>query len=386
MKPEASPQVSSRVAFAVRAALVVLLLVAGAALVPRLWCGRDAHRYFAGDLGAQRALADSVADFVRAGVGSASFSTGSRRFDAEWAFGTHQMAALGLGQLVLAHPELRGEYLPVIERCAQRLLAPESLAFGAEAWGEAPLEALASAHGHAYLGYLNLALSMLTRLDPRNRFAGTNEAITEALARRLRESPHGIIETYPGEAYPADLAAVLGSIGLFDRARGTDHSALLAATAAQLRGPFRDASGLLHQSVDAGSGRPTSPGRGSGTAFAVFSLSFWDPGLARELFSGCAAHRESLLGFGAVREYPIGVSGRGDIDSGPVVLGVSVSATGFALAGARLAGDERLFTELFRTAELFGVSVWRPGRTRFLSGGPLGNAILLAMLTSGGAR
>jgi hypothetical protein len=64
------------------------------------------------------------------------------------------------------------------------------------------------------------------------------------------------------------------------------------------------------------------------------------------------------------------------------VLGVSVSATGFALASARLTHDRDALAALHRTATLFGVPVARGESTRFLSGGPLGNAILLAMMTA----
>lgn len=368
-----------------RALATALCVLAGAATVPRSFCGRAAAALYAGDPGAQGALAAEVAAHARAGVGAASFSTGSPRFDGEWALVTHQMTALGLGQIILAHPETRPRYLPLIERCAERLLSPESTAFGTEAWGEEGARSLQSSHGHAYLGYSNLALSMLTFLDPGNRFADLNRDLTESLARRLREAPHGIIETYPGEAYPADVAAVAGSIGLYDRARGTDHSAALQAHAAQLRARYLDPrSGLLYQAVDARTGQPVASPRASGTAIAAYFLSFADPALAREVFAGIARNqRATFLGFGGVREYPEGVAGSGDIDSGPVLFGVSVSASGFALAGARMFGEEALFTELYRTAELFGVSVARPsGGRRFLSGGPIGNAILLAMLTA----
>ena len=36
-----------------------------------------------------------------------------------------------------------------------------------------------------------------------------------------------------------------------------------------------------------------------------------------------------------------------------------------------------------RTTELFGLRVTGGGATRFSTGGPIGNALLLAMLTSG---
>jgi hypothetical protein len=73
----------------------------------------------------------------------------------------------------------------------------------------------------------------------------------------------------------------------------------------------------------------------------------------------------------------------GDVDSGPVILDVSVSATGFALASARAFGHRDAFERLYRTTELFGAPASSGGRLHFLTGGPIGNALLFALLTSG---
>src|SRR5207237_1277222 len=92
----------------------------------------------------------------------------------------------------------------------------------------------------------------------------------------------------------------------------------------------------------------------------------------------------SALGFGGIREYPLpgGRGGAGDIDSGPVVLGVSVAASGFGLAGARMFRDAPRFRALYRTAYLFGAPVTRGEARGFLAGSGLGDAILLAMMTA----
>ncbi|MBI2390441.1 MAG: hypothetical protein HYV09_12700 [Deltaproteobacteria bacterium] len=101
------------------------------------------------------------------------------------------------------------------------------------------------------------------------------------------------------------------------------------------------------------------------------------------LSDGLLAHESTFLGFSAIREYAEGHRGAGDVDSGPVVLGVSVAATGFALAPARAHGRRAEFERIFRTTALFGVPIDRGGRRRFLTGGAIGNALLLALLTSG---
>lgn len=69
-------------------------------------------------------------------------------------------------------------------------------------------------------------------------------------------------------------------------------------------------------------------------------------------------------GLVGVREYPQGQSGAGDVDSGPLVLGVSASASVVTLAAARTVGDTRLVQALDREAELLGlpIRVTRSGR------------------------
>ena len=367
-----------------RAAIRVALVAACAATLPRACAGGDAKALFRGDLESQTALARGVIDDLEAGVTTASFHTGSPRYDGEWALGTYQMAALGLGQVVLAHPELKAEFVPSIEASLERLLAPETTAFGTEAWHGSALDSLATDRGHAYLGYINLALGLLRTLAPRNRFADLHDRITEALARRIKLAPYGLIETYPGEAYPTDVASVIGSIALHDRSAGSDHHALLAAWSTTFRARWIEPkSGMLFQAGDPANGLPRGPARASHTALAVYALSFADPDLSRDLFAALQrSQHASFLGFGAIREDAPGHGGSSDIDSGPVLLGASVSATGFALAGARLHGDPALYTELYRTADLFGAPRTRGESRRFVSGGPLGDAILLTMLTA----
>jgi hypothetical protein len=360
------------------------LAVVGALAGPRVLIGSDAVAWLDDEPSTARALADAVAADVQAHVTTEAFHTGSPRFDGEWAMGTHQMAALGLAQVMLTHPELADRYRPALREATSVLADPSTYEFGEAAWAHAPLEDRSLARGHAYLGYVTLALGLAREADPALPEAALHDALSDTLAARLEAHPLGIVETYPGEAYPCDLASIAAAIGQADRIRGGDHHALLARLAEIHRERFVDPrSGYLVQSVDPDTGEARDGPRGSGTALAAYFWSFADPGFSRELSRALLEEgREDLLGFSAIREYPRDHEGHGDIDSGPVVLGVSVSATGFALASARLTHDRDALAALHRTATLFGVPVARGESTRFLSGGPLGNAILLAMMTA----
>jgi len=350
-------------------------VLACAALVPSALLGQRAPT---DDV----AFARSVAKSVTSGVSTASFHTGSARFDGEWAFGTYLMATLGLGQVVLSHPEERARLLPAMRQSTEQLTQNQTNAFGTEAWGNVGLDTLARGHGHGYLGYANLSLSMLRLLEPDMAQAKLHDELTEALAQRLAEAPHALFETYPGEAYPPDMSMVAGSIALHDCALGLPERSFMPAWRRAFSRYVDPDSGLLYQAADAATGTPIGPPRGSGAAIAAYSLAFADRALSERLYAGLRRQAVNVLGFGMMREYPAGHAGTGDIDSGPVLFGVGVSATGFALAGARLYGDDALFTQLYRTVELFGVPLGDAEGRHFMSGGPLGNAILLAMTTA----
>lgn len=367
---------------AFRQAFRFVAVLACAITIPRCISGYPAGALYNDDERAQVALATEVQAFVESGLAASAFHTGSPRFDGEWAFGTFAMAAIGLGHVALHHPAQMAAYVPTLEKCADELTSAETNSFGAEAWGNSGFEGLPGGTGHAYLGYSNLALSMLRLLKPDTRFARLHDDLTEAFAIRLSAAPHALFETYPGEAYAADVAMVAASIALHDCATGTPARSFWPAWQKSFSHWIDPSSGLLHQSGDAKTGRPLGPPRASGTALAAFALSFVDKQLSQKLFGALQGNSENFLGFGAVREYPAGFDGAGDIDSGPVVLGVSVSATGFSLASAKLHGDSLFFTQLFRTADFWGVPIHRARGMRYMSGGPLGNAILLAMTTA----
>jgi len=364
---------------------------------PRWWCGREIEAAWRGDDAVLVPLVNEVVAQVQRDLGSAAFRTGSWQFNGEWNLVTRQMAALGLAQTILARPAWRPALLPVIEACVEQLLATETRAYDAQSWGgEDPLSSLAGPHGHVgYLGYAGVALN-LYRAVGGQRFASESVAITDALARRLEASPIGLLETYPGECYPVDNTTAFAAIALFDRATGADHSALLRRLLENLATRYLErTSGLLVQAVDARTGAWRDQPRASGSALAVYFIGFVERALSRRIYNAlqnsCGV---TGLGFAAVNEYPATVTpGRGDVDSGPIVFGLSVSGTGFALAGPLIHGDAPFFAGLWRTSFLLGYPVECespaaiPGATargrRYALGGPLGTAIMLAMLTAG---
>jgi hypothetical protein len=368
-----------------RIPVAALVFATCTAIVPRWWCGRDGHRWFEGDAQLATALAREVAATAMRGVSEKDFTNNNPVFKGEWQFGTYQMTALGLLQLVQAQPGSHAEFMPAIEASIDRMLSAEVRAFDTAQWKEDALETLDGPNSHAaYLGYMNLVLGVHRQLVPASRFAGINDRISRALARRLAASPGGALETYPGEAYPVDNASVVASLILHSRNTGDDHQDALARPLALFRSGWLDAeSRLLHQAIDFHSGRPVDRARASGTALAAVLLAYAERDISRILYQAVQARcADSLFGFGFVDEYPDDQGGQGDVDSGPLIFGISPSGCAFSLAAARAFGDRDTFVRLYRTAHLMGTPVDIRGRRTYVTGGPLGNAILLSMLTT----
>ena len=210
-----------------------------------------------------------------------------------------------------------------------------------------------------------------------------NDRITAAFINQLKKSKTGLLESYPDEIYPVDNCFMIGSIGLNQRVTGKDHHVTVERWIDNARDRYIDPkSKLLIQAVDPSDGSPADEPRGSGTALGIVAVHYADPQFAHELYQGIKTTlARHWLGFGTVREYPVGCPGDGDIDSGPIIFGYGLSATGFTIAGAKRYNDKSFFRRLLATAHLSGAPISRNGKCEYVSGGPLGNAILFAMLT-----
>jgi hypothetical protein len=304
-------------------------------------------------------------------------------FRGEWAIVSLSMAALALGGMARQFPGEVATTESDLQKIADRALTSDLAEFDTRKWNEAALDTLASEHGHVgYLGHLALILAVDELTFPKGPHRELLGRVAPALARKVARGACGLAETYPGEVYIPDNAVALAALALAERAGVAPADPTLSARALLEKIHQRHAdppTGLLPFRI--GPGCAAEGGlRASGASWSLLYLAHVDEAYA---LRGYEALRTTFVdapipGVLAVREWPRGVERGGDVDSGPLLLGLSPAATGFTVALARRADDRATLRGFLDTAELAGFSVsWR-GRRGYLLAPLVGDAILLA--------
>lgn len=295
-------------------------------------------------------------------------------FDGEWRLGVLSTSSIAATNLAMRDPSKREAHARLVSQWAKLLASDEVRAYDTKQWGADALQTLGRSEAHAgYLGHVALAMDAACLLGG-ERDEALHRAIIDALARRIATAPEGLIETYPGEIYVPDNVVVMAAIMQFDACQGrAEHAELFERWERVVRARWTDAdNGLL---VFA----PGQPARGSGAAWNAFFLPLVNGELAAEQSPRLwrTFGDEALGGWlGGIAEAKPGDARGGDVDSGPLILGVSPSATGFALADATLR-DLPQRDAILHTAELVGVT-WSG---HYVFSPLVGDAITLAART-----
>jgi len=218
--------------------------------------------------------------------------------------------------------------------------------------------------GHLRAGILHLAGGAARD----TAFRGTCARLDSAF-----RSQGPFVDSYPGDAWPGDNAAgaaVLRSCGtLLDPRYTRTAQAWLRAALARAD----PATGLIPH--HAGSTLP----RGESAALMVRFVHEIDTAAAAAQYA--AYERTFATRFAgllpAAREFPRGVSGEGDVDSGPLILGVSAPASVVGIAAARITGHPAAAADLRASPEVLGAPLQWGGRRTYAFGElPVGEAFL----------
>jgi hypothetical protein len=207
-----------------------------------------------------------------------------------------------------------------------------------------------------------------------------------AIAQRLKQSPHLVLESYPDECWMFDHVVALAAIRMADSLDGSDHSSLIRDWLQMARQKLtHQETGLLISSFTTDP-VPLDGPEGSTIWMVAHILQFLDPQFAEDQYH--RARKElgrTTVGFSYAREWPASWEGRADIDSGPIipVFKISAGSSGMAFIGASAFRDERFLSTLAATLDFAAFPSRDSKRLKYCASNQVGDAALLYAATLG---
>ncbi len=199
-----------------------------------------------------------------------------------------------------------------------------------------------------YLAHVNIVLGEYQRATGATDFLEFSRPISRYLSQKSCSAPDCHLRSYFGPAkYPADQAAVLYSLYLYDYNNGdsTSPAPILKWLEYMSDAGTDSHSGLHYSRID----RIEVP-RGCALSWTIGYMNHFAPTEARLLWPRYKKHYKlNWLLFAGFREYPKGFRGKEDDDSGPIVFGAGAAATGFGLKAARGVGDFVTYYQIHNT-------------------------------------
>ncbi|WP_238006794.1 hypothetical protein KZZ52_24405 [Dactylosporangium sp. AC04546] len=246
--------------------------------------------------------------------------------------------------------------------------------------GRAPFSpGLTPQYGVFYRGWTNWLRGGVVSLDRDPAQVRRFEEDSAALAAAFDAAPTPYLTAYPGQAWPVDSTVAIASLRLHDALLPPRYGGSVQRWLDGVRERLDPRTGLMPHRADPATGEPLEVARGTSQSVIHRFLPDIDPAFAREQYLNFRDRFVvSPLALGpAVREFPEGVDGTADVDSGPLLLGVSLSATVVTIGAARVNHDTGLAAALANYGELAGAPVDTPWSKRYAFGlAPIGDAFL----------
>ncbi len=191
-----------------------------------------------------------------------------------------------------------------------------------------------------YLGQIALALGAWRSVGGDDRYDAPRRALCDALHVALVAADGGMLQSFPTYAWTFDTIPSLVALRLDDVANGVTRSTAAIRRHLAWMQAHLDPVTLLPPSALGDSGKPDKPPRGCELTLRIALLAQLDPESARTLYARTVAalwrERALMRGFA---EYPEDARGQPDMDSGPIIQGVGLAATGFGVAAALACDD-----------------------------------------------
>ncbi|GAB1353327.1 MAG TPA: hypothetical protein PLK58_05425 [Candidatus Rifleibacterium sp.] len=314
-----------------------------------------------------------------------------RSRNAEWDFMARCFFVWSLANMGLREPAMKTEVLPVIDAIIDetiRLEKEHGIHFFLMPYGKYSEFKMQPPRSIFIDGEIGLMLGLRRLLEEKAEYKSLHRERIDVMLERMQKGAVLCAESYPDECWLFCNSIGLAAIKVGDYLDGTDHSEFFARWLASARANLLDKeTGILVSAYDL-SGKNISDGPEGSTIWLVtHCLQLIDPEFAKEQYWLARKHlKADFLGFGYAYEWP-GGKGHDDVDSGPILplINLSAGSTGLAFLGAASFDDKEYLKLLYRSLEMGAFPVRAPEGIRYCASNAVGDAVLLYSITQGPA-
>ena len=312
-----------------------------------------------------------------------------RTSNAEWDFMGRSFLVWSLANMGLRDPAAKITYLETMDRIIEetlRLEQEQGIYIFLMPYAKGRPYVVQPARSLFLDGEIALMLASRRVLEEKLEYKPLLTDRVNRIAEGLRHSPHMALESYPDECWVFDHCVALAAIKLTDRLDGSDHTKLLRDWIAMAKQKLvHRESGLLVSSFTA-DGIPLDGPEGSTIWMVAHMLQPVDGEFARDQYDRARKELGAItLGFGYAHEWPKSWSGPADVDSGPIipVLNISAGSSGMAFIGASAFGDDTFLSSLAATLDFAAFPSRKQGALKYCASNQVGDAALLYAATLG---
>ena len=312
-----------------------------------------------------------------------------RKSNAEWDFMSRTFFVLSLANMGFRDPGGKRVYLEIMDRIIDETIKLEKehgIYYFRMDYARAG--SFVSEKGRSLFldGEIALMIGVRRLLEENEAYRSLLPERISAMVEYMQESPVLSGESYPDECWMFCNSIALVAIRISDVLNGTDHSVFLRQWLDVAKGKLVDErTGLLISSFSF-EGIPYDGPEGSSIWMVAHCLQVIDKAFAADQYRRARSELAvNTLGFGYAREWPATWRGPMDIDSGPIVpaLDISAGSSGQALIAACAFGDDVYLSSLLTSLNFGGFPVKKNGRLRYCAGNSLGDAVSLYSMVLG---
>lgn len=200
----------------------------------------------------------------------------------------------------------------------------------------------------------------------------------QAISNAFKEHGSPNLETYPEMSWPCDVILCMAALNLHDKLFSPQYESAIENWIIDMKSNLDPNTGLIPHAVNHLTGEVLEGARGCSSSMLLRLMAEIDPEFAKEQYD---LFKEvfliSRLGVPAIREYPKGMEGTGDVDSGPVIWDVGFSGTVVSIGTFKTFGDFELANKTSQAMDSYGFSFTFKEQKRYLLGAvPMADAFI----------